>query len=141
MSNMSCWLHSTNCRSLAIRFKEDYNAFKTNSGQSKFTTNILEHHLFMPMKNIMNIVSKISKRKALLTPQWTSWTLPTGKYFLILYIGQISHHQTSIHSPKTKTIFMFCASKLMKMSRRTRHFNSEARTMWSTAIITASAKW
>jgi hypothetical protein len=104
---MFCWLHSTNCRPLAIRFKEHYIAFKTNSGQSKFTkNNILQHHLFIPMESIINIVSKISKRKALLTPHLTFWTFHDD-------------FTPSDCSPKSKSIFMVCASKLMKTSKRT----------------------
>jgi hypothetical protein len=44
------------------RVKELQNAFRTNSGHSKYAAHLLEeNHTFGPLQNIMIIVSKIQK--------------------------------------------------------------------------------
>jgi hypothetical protein len=44
------------------RFKEHQNAFRTNSGHSKYADHLLEeNHTFGPIQNVMIIVPKIQK--------------------------------------------------------------------------------
>jgi hypothetical protein len=82
-----------------------------------------------------------------LAPQWTLWTLGTGRFFPILPIVLIWYHRTSTCSSNCRSTFEFDASKPMKTSKRrssdgyvcrTRHFTTKALTLPSTAMMSAS---
>jgi hypothetical protein len=80
----------------------------------------------------------------LLAPQWTSWTLGTGRFLPTLPAVLIWHHRTATCSPNRRNTFEVYASKLMKTSKRrssdsyvcrTHYFTTKALTLWWSAAV------